>query len=353
MGRRFAGQALLGALALCGQLGCHTASPVTAPPALPAQAALAGPEKPGQKDLPPQDSARVCLSTAAALEKSGAELQAIGLYEKARLDDPRHMQHVCRRLGVLYDRQGSFARALEEYQKALQINPKDHEVLNDLGYAYYARGNLLEAEKYLRQALAVDPHYERAWVNLGMVLGEQQRYQESLGAFGKALPAAQAQCNLAFLLTTQGKREEARQAYRTALSLDPTLVLAQGAMDKLDAAGSGSAAGATAVASADRPGPRGPLAPRDPLARGPAGPSARVAAMRRAPPVAPAPAEGGWSVGVVKFDEPEAGPMLPPPETGAPVRQVRFMPETAPQGTGAPTPDAGAPVRQVSFTPSR
>ena len=45
---------------------------------------------------------------------------------------------------------------------------------------------------------------------------------------------AQAQANLAFVLTAQGKREEAKAAYRKALQLDPSLALARDALAKLD-----------------------------------------------------------------------------------------------------------------------
>jgi Tfp pilus assembly protein PilF len=170
------------------------------------------------------------------MEKGGLYAEAAGLYEKARKEYPRYAS-VSRRLAVLYDEQGNFTRAEEEYHKALELTPKDPDLLNDLGYSWYCRGNWAEAEKYLRQALAADPKHKRAWINLGLTLGQQQRYADSLEAFAHAVSPAQAQCNLAFVFTTQGKRDEAREAYRKALELDGSLGLARAALDKLEHAG--------------------------------------------------------------------------------------------------------------------
>jgi tetratricopeptide (TPR) repeat protein len=242
-----------------------------------------------EKDLPPQESAKVCLKTAQTLENNGAEMQAIALYEKARNENPK-LAYLCRRLGVLYDRQGNFTRALEEYQKALLANPRDFEVLNDVGYSYYTRGKMPEAEKYLRQAVEVNPNYTRAWVNLGMVLGAEQRYEESLDAFAKAVPPAQAQSNLGFILTAQGKRTEAMMAYRSALLMDSNLVAARGALDKLEQTLAAPPSGYVAAASG-------------------------VAAVAPATASLPTAPSGGWSEGTIKWEEAE--PAASPLDVGA------------------------------------
>src|SRR6185369_9509476 len=108
------------------------------------------------------------------------------------------------------------------------------DLLNDLGYCYYSRGKWTDAETTLRKAVTANPQHQRAWVNLGMTLAQMERYQESFEAFTHAVPAAQAHCNLAFILTTQGKRDDAKQAYRLALNFDPGLTLARAALQKLE-----------------------------------------------------------------------------------------------------------------------
>jgi tetratricopeptide (TPR) repeat protein len=81
--------------------------------------------------------------------------------------------------------------------------------------------------------VSVNPQHKQAWINLGMALAQLQRYDEAIAAFGRAASPAQAQCNLGFLLATQGRRDQAREAYRTALQLDPTLQIARTALRDL------------------------------------------------------------------------------------------------------------------------
>jgi Tfp pilus assembly protein PilF len=186
-------------------------------------------------ELPPKEGARACIACAEEMEKNGSELQAIVFYERARQHDPKC--RISRHLAVLYDRQGDFQKAQEEYRKALKQTPRDADLLNDMGYGYYSRGRWAEAEKYLRQALAAQPDHAHAVINLGLCVGEQGRYGEALELFNKVGTPAQARCNLAFVLMTQHKWEEARRLYQDALRLDPDIPLARAALVKLEKAG--------------------------------------------------------------------------------------------------------------------
>jgi Tfp pilus assembly protein PilF len=193
-----------------------------------------GKEEAPPPELPPKEAARACLACAEELEKHGNEAEASLYYEKARQDDPK--VQVSRRLGVLYDRQGDFQKAQEEYQKALKKTPRDADLLNDMGYGYYSRGRWAEAENYLRQALSVKPDHKRATMNLALCVGVQGRYDEARELFQKVVTPAQVQCNMAFLYTINHKWPEARQAYQQALHLDPDIPLARAALAKLDKA---------------------------------------------------------------------------------------------------------------------
>lgn len=231
MKRYTAWAVLAGALAGLGQTGCTSMTLLSPSDPVPPMedTAAASPVK----ELPSDATAKLCLTTAESLEKAGKIGEATALYEKARQADPR-LKQVSRRLAVLYDRQGNFPRAQEEYDLALKQSPNDPSLLNDLGYSYYCRGQWEEAEKHLRKALEKNPKHERAWNNLALTLGQQGHYIESLEAFTKVVGPSRAQCNLGFILTTQGRREEAKTAYREALRLDPELILAQGALAKLE-----------------------------------------------------------------------------------------------------------------------
>jgi tetratricopeptide (TPR) repeat protein len=225
---------LLSALALAPHCGCQSIA---------ARGAVAGsgtvqtadtPKADANKaQLPREQAALLCIATAESLEKDHHEAEAIAQYEKARQFNPRLINQTARRLAVLYDRQGEFSKAVAEYQRALQASPKDTNLLNDIGYCYYEQSNWPEAEKWLRAAVRVDPNNQRAWTNLGLTYGQEKRYQEGLDAFTHVVSPAEAQCNLAFIYSTQGKHDEARRAYMAASRMQPDLALAQAALGKL------------------------------------------------------------------------------------------------------------------------
>lgn len=215
--------------------GCHTPNSSTGliPPMNMPSGHPNRPE-PKQQELSAKDSAKVCYSTAEALEQGGKDSEAVALYDKARQLDPQLNVQATRRLAVLYDRNGEFDKALAEYRRGLQDNPKDAGLLSDLGYGYYCRGEWAEAEKNLTKAVAVNPKLANAWVNLGLTLAQQSRYDESLAAFSKVVSAPQARCNLAFIQVTQGKTEEARSNYELALRTEPGLQIARVALQKIN-----------------------------------------------------------------------------------------------------------------------
>jgi len=229
--RHRSGEVLLAALmAAVPQLGCVSgrmaALPGASPPAGEAVAR-------GRAELPPDQAAELCLATARAMEDKGHDELAIAEYERALQANPR-LTSVVRRLAVLYDRQGDEEHALAAYAQALRAHPKDADLLNDAGYFHYERGEEKEAEKYLRQALAINPRHRRAWINLGLVLGQQRRYEESYQAFAKVLTPAEARSNVGVILVEHGKYRAARVAFCKALAAQPDLKQARAVLDVLE-----------------------------------------------------------------------------------------------------------------------
>lgn len=198
---------------------------------------LIGPEAAAQAppppELPPAEAARLALRTAQEFEKNGRLPEAIQFYEKARAHDPALRWTTARRLAVLYDLTGNFPKADAEYAELLRAFPKDADLLNDVGYSHYCRGQWSIAEQHLTQAVQLQPQHKKAWVNLGLARAQQGKIEESLQAFQQAVPPAEAHCNLAFVLAAQGDHAAALQHYQQALQLNPGLTLAQAAVARL------------------------------------------------------------------------------------------------------------------------
>lgn len=192
---------------------------------------LVGPEAaaqaPAPVELPAKEKAQVCLRTAQFFEKEGRVEDAIRMYEQARATDPALQRPASRRLAVLYDKLGDFTRSTAEYEALLKDHPKDADLLTDYGYSHYCRGDWAKAEEALRKAVQLAPQHKKAWINLGLAQAQRGQYEEAYRSFCQAVRDADAHCNIAFVLATQGKIEEAKDRYRHALTLDPNLRAAQ------------------------------------------------------------------------------------------------------------------------------
>lgn len=174
------------------------------------------------RELSSEESAEVCTLTAREMEAHGKELAAIEQYERARAFE-RRRKGIAARLAVLYDRQGNHERAAAEYDLALREEPRNADLWNDYAYFQFERAQFAEAEKSARRSVELDREHKRAWVNLGLILAEQERYDEAYEAFTKAVSPAAAHNNLGIILARQGRAAEAREHLAEAQKIDPTL----------------------------------------------------------------------------------------------------------------------------------
>ena len=139
-----------------------------------------------------------------------------------------------RRMAAVFDRLGRFQQSDEHYKKALKLGPKEAKTWNDEGYSYYLQGRWAESEKSLRKALKLAPDDARIRTNLGLALAAMGRSQEALTLLSRSEGDASGHANLGYLLAATGQYEPARQEYRKALALRPDLVVARHALAQLD-----------------------------------------------------------------------------------------------------------------------
>ncbi len=125
--------------------------------------------------------------------------------------------------------------AKTHYQMAQKLAPRDPDVWNDAGYSAFIQGHFDESERLLRKAAALDPANPRILTNLGMALAANGQTNPALEALTKAGGPVSAQMNLAYVLASTGRRDEAREHYQAALAIDPKLTLARSALAKLEA----------------------------------------------------------------------------------------------------------------------
>ena len=216
---------------LLGQAGC------VAPSASLTTSVLS--ETPAARDELPKDKAiQTSLTFARNLDKSGSDDGAIEQYEKVLRLSPDHPEAL-RRIAVLYDRRADFTNAESAYKKLAKMHPRDPDLMCDWGYSYYLRNNWKDAEAKLRRALELDKHQARARCNLGLTLGQQDRFDEAYQMFRQAgLDEADAHCDMAFIYWTRGRSyyDRARRECIMARQLNPACSKAQELLAQLDEA---------------------------------------------------------------------------------------------------------------------
>jgi Flp pilus assembly protein TadD len=134
------------------------------------------------------------------------------------------------RAGMANERTGNYPAAIRAYQRGLAIDPQNVELLNAVGFSQFQQGNSKEAVVALEQALSIDPKHWKAHNNLALAAidsGElevaEAHYRESLAI--KPQPAIYN--DLGVVLERQGLPDEALDAYRSAVKLDPRSASAQ------------------------------------------------------------------------------------------------------------------------------
>jgi Flp pilus assembly protein TadD len=130
------------------------------------------------------------------------------------------------RAGMANERTGNYPGAVRLYRRGLEIEPRNVELLNAIGFALFQDGKSQEASVELEKALAIDPKHWKAHNNMALAsidLGElelaEAHYRESLAI----QPQPAIYNDLGFVLERLGMTDDAAAAYRKALELDPGL----------------------------------------------------------------------------------------------------------------------------------
>lgn len=122
--------------------------------------------------------------------------------------------------GHWFSDQNKPQRAVALFEKVVQIDPNFTPVLNRLGYAYAANGDLPKAIDLLRRYVAAMPSDPNPEDSYGDVLFKAGRYDEAQTHFEAALQKdpkfGPSQHELGDVFAMKGDQEKAREAYRRA-----------------------------------------------------------------------------------------------------------------------------------------
>ena len=141
--------------------------------------------------------------------------------------------------GICRERGGDFARAEEDFRRALALNPDQPQVLNYLGYSLVDRGEKLpEALSMIERAVAAEPDQGYILDSLAWALFRLGRHDEALQPMEKASLLEPVDPvvtdHLGDVYWAVGRKLEARFQWRRALSFDPAEADALRIRRKLD-----------------------------------------------------------------------------------------------------------------------
>lgn len=114
------------------------------------------------------------------------QANAIDAYQQAARLSPKNAAPRFE-LGSLYERAGNYDAAEREFRSAAELEPESPNAMGALTNLYMRSKKYDFAEQQLRQILQREPQNEVAHLQLGRVLAAQQKHEEAIGEFEKAL----------------------------------------------------------------------------------------------------------------------------------------------------------------------
>lgn len=83
-----------------------------------------------------------------------------------------------------------YKKAVEYYEKAIELDPNNSRIHNNLGNVLDDLGRHEEAIKKYKRAIELDSNNDKAYYNLGIVLGELKQSEEAIKMYEKAITIA-------------------------------------------------------------------------------------------------------------------------------------------------------------------
>lgn len=89
--------------------------------------------------------------------------------------------------GLCFDRNGEYAKAIDDFSEAIRLDPGDPTYVNNRGTSYQAGGDLARALEDYNRAMSIDPQYATALNNRGNLLAQKGMHAEALVDLRKAV----------------------------------------------------------------------------------------------------------------------------------------------------------------------
>jgi len=144
---------------------------------------------PAEPVLPPEAVQQ--FERAVALMSSGDLAQAEQSFRTLAAAYPAYSGPLLN-LGILHAKAGKLDEAEQAIREAISRNGNNAAAFNQLGIVYRKLGRFQEADQAYTRAVQIDPEYELAWLNLGVLCDLYlQEPQRALEAYQRYLALAE------------------------------------------------------------------------------------------------------------------------------------------------------------------
>lgn len=124
-----------------------------------------------------------------------------------------------------YQQNGNFDLAVENFLKALDIEPNNSKIYNELAITYYYKRDYEKALSAFDRAIKINPSYAMAYNNRGIIYSDLKQFEAAVENYKKAVELnpeyASAYNNLGNTYNNIKLYDEAIESYKKTLELNP------------------------------------------------------------------------------------------------------------------------------------
>ncbi len=182
-------------------------------------------------NMPTNLGPEIWVTQGQHFETRGNFAKALDNYTKALEVEPTN-EAALLSLARLYARQDQHLQAAEFFNKAIAVKPQAG-IYNELASVYQKQGKVTEAQASVQRAIQLDPSNARYRNNLAGMLVVGGRSDEAIKQLEQVFPPAVANYNVAFLHFKNQNIAAAQQHLQVALQADPNLKEARELMARI------------------------------------------------------------------------------------------------------------------------